>query len=141
MQIKESIVIRANPQQVFGLYQDAAGWAGWDPEVTGASLPDGLNQGATGWLKPRTGPKASIQIVEVSEGRSFSVQSRLPLCRMLFGHSLAPNDQGTVATHWVEFSGPLSFVFRRLIGKSIQASLPNTMRGLKQASEARAGLA
>ncbi|MNW05396.1 hypothetical protein D3C71_2016340 [compost metagenome] len=58
---------------------------------------------------------------------------------MLFGHSLASSGESgsTVATHWVEFKGPLSFVFRRLIGRSIQASLPNTMRGLKRASESQ----
>lgn len=137
MQIKESIEIRTKPEQVFLLYQDAACWADWDPEVAGVSLPDGLTEGAKGWLKPKTGPKTNIQIVEVTEGKSFSVQSRLPLCRMLFGHSLAESSGYTVATHWVEFSGPLSFLFRHLIGKSIRASLPNSMRALKQASEAQ----
>ncbi|MCP3753072.1 SRPBCC family protein [Pseudomonas sp. SBB6] len=137
MQIEESIEIRSKPEQVFRLYQDAACWADWDPEVASASLPDGLMLGAKGWLKPRTGPKANIQIVEVTEGKSFSVQSWLPLCRMLFGHRLAESEGWTVATHWVEFSGPLSFLFRYLVGKSIQASLPNTMRALKQFSEAQ----
>lgn len=137
MQITESIEIRSKPEQVFRLYQDAACWADWDPEVASASLPDGLMLGSRGWLKPRSGPRANIQIIEVTEDKSFSVQSRLPLCRMLFGHRLEENDGSTVATHWVEFSGPLSFLFRYLIGKSVQASLPNTMRGLKQSSEAQ----
>ncbi|WP_339492583.1 SRPBCC family protein [Pseudomonas sp. EA_15y_Pfl2_R67] len=135
MQIKESIEIKTEPGRVFRLYQDAAHWVDWDPEVTAASLPDGLKLGAKGWLKPRGGPKANIQIVEVTQGKSFSVQSRLPLCHMLFGHSLSASGEWTVATHWVEFSGPLSFLFRYLVGRSIQASLPNTMRGLKRASE------
>jgi hypothetical protein len=135
MTIKASIEISAEPERVFRLYQDAAHWVDWDTEVTAASLPEGLKQGAKGWLKPKGGPKASIQVVEVTPGKSFSVQSRLPLCRMLFGHSLSATGGWTVATHWVEFSGPLSFLFRYLIGKSIQASLPNTMLGLKRASE------
>ena len=137
MKIKESIEIRSKPEQVFQLYQKAECWADWDPEVASASLPDGLILGAKGWLKPRTGPKANIQIVEVTEGKSFSVQTRLPLCRMLFGHRLVENDACTVATHWIEFSGPLSFLFRHLVGRPIQASLPNTMRALKQYSEAQ----
>ena len=137
MPITASVEIKTEPEHIFRLYQDAARWIDWDPEVTAASLPAGLKLGAKGWLKPRSGPKAKIEIVEVTPGQSFSVQSRLPLCRMLFGHSLASSGESgsTVATHWVEFKGPLSFVFRRLIGRSIQASLPNTMRGLKRASE------
>ena len=139
MPIKASIEIKQTPEQVFRLYQDAARWVDWDPEVTAARLPGGLKLGARGWLKPKRGPKANIEIVEVTPGRSFSVQSRLPLCRMLFGHSLASSSESgsTVATHWVEFKGPLSFLFRPLIGRSIQASLPNTMRGLKRASESQ----
>ena len=139
MPIKASIEIKQTPEQVFRLYQDAARWIDWDPEVTAARLPGGLKLGARGWLKPKRGPKANIEIVEVTPGRSFSVQSRLPLCRMLFGHSLASSSESgsTVATHWVEFKGPLSFLFRPLIGRSIQASLPNTMRGLKRASESQ----
>jgi len=138
MEIKESIEIRSTPAQVFRLYRDAARWTDWDPEVRCASLPGGLELGAKGWLKPRVGPKANIQIVEMTEGMSFSAQSRLPLCRMEFGHLLTEKEGGTVATHWVEFSGPLSFLFRYLVGRSIQASLPNTMQGLKKFSEAQA---
>ncbi|MEC4168558.1 SRPBCC family protein [Pseudomonas sp. MS-1(2024)] len=138
MEIKESIEIRSTPAQVFRLYKDAAGWADWDPEVSNASLPGGLELGAKGWLKPKVGPKGNIQIVEMTEGKSFSVQSRLPLCRMEFGHLLTEVEGGTVATHWVEFCGPLSFLFRYLVGRSIQASMPNTMQGLKKSCEAQA---
>lgn len=140
MPIQASIEIRATPEQVFQLYQKAEAWPEWDPEVRSASLPGGLQVGATGWLQPKSGPKSKIEIVEVTPGRSFTVQSRLPLCRMVFGHKLEPRDGITVATHWVEFSGPLSPVFQRLIGSSIGATLPNTMQGLKRFSEAGVGI-
>lgn len=141
MQIKASIEIEAKPVQVFELYRVVADWASWDPEVVEASLPNGLTLGAEGWLKPNAGPRAAIQIIEVTEGLSFTVVSRLPLCRMLFGHRLAEIDGRTIATHWVEFSGPLSFLFRRVVGNAIQASLPRTMQGLKCACESRASTA
>ncbi|UQS88699.1 SRPBCC family protein [Pseudomonas chlororaphis subsp. piscium] len=139
LQIRESIKIEAAPAQIFALYQDVAGWASWDPEVVRASLPDGLALNARGWLKPTTGPKAKIRVVEVTKGKSFSIASRLPLCNMLFGHDLVEVEGATLATHWVTFSGPLSFLFRRLVGSQIQASLPRTMRGLKRASEVSIG--
>lgn len=141
MSIQASIEIRAMPEQVFQLYQTAEAWPEWDPEVRSASLPGGLKVGATGWLQPKSGPKSKIEIVEVTPGRSFTVQSRLPLCRMVFGHKLEPRDDTTVATHWVEFSGPLSPVFERLVGRAIGATLPHTMQGLKRFSEAGAGIA
>lgn len=86
-------------------------------------------------MKPRSGPKAHIRIVEVRPRTSFTVESRLPLCRLMFGHELKADGGETQATHWVRFVGPLGFLFRRLVGRQIAAALPDTMRGLKIACE------
>jgi len=137
MRIQASAEIRAKPRQVFELYQDAAGWNRWDPEVAEAALPRGLAPGSTGWLKPIAGPRTRIRVIEVTQDRSFLVESRLPLCRMRFGHEVSERSDGSEVVHWVEFTGPLGFLFRRLIGNSFRESLPRTMHGLKQASEAR----
>lgn len=135
MQISATIGIFATPAKIFQLYENIESWRSWDPEVADVHLPDGLKVGSTGWLKPRAGPKAKIRVSEVTQGRSFTVESALPLCRMTFNHQLKAGPNQTEATHWAEFFGPLSFIFRRLIGKQIKASLPQTMLGLKRACE------
>lgn len=134
MDISHSIRIVAPRDKVFALYADPASWPVWDSETVAVHLPS-LGEGASGWLKPRQGPKAKIKVTEVTQDRSFTVESALPFCRIQFGHELAGEGSGTHVTHWVRFTGPLAPLFRRLIGNGIDRSLPDTLAGLKRASE------
>lgn len=136
MQITESIRIKSTADKIFNLYLDVESWAKWDPEVDFVHLPDGLKVGAKGSLKPRQGPKASIEITEVTIGKSFIVSSKLPFCQMLFAHDLSAENGETLVSHTITFSGPLSFLFEFLIGKSIRNSLPATLYSLKKSIEA-----
>lgn len=126
--------VAASPSAVFSRYRDVRSWPAWDPETLTVDLPE-LRVGAKGWLKPRQGPRARIAIVEVTENRSFTVEGLLPLCRMHFGHELHDTGTGTLVTHSISFSGPLAFLFRRLVGREIERTLPNTLAGLKSATE------
>jgi hypothetical protein len=141
MTITHSIAVAAPRAAVFALYEDVALWPAWDRETAEVFLPDGLRQGSAGWLRPRKGPKARVRVAEVVPGRSFTMESQLPLCRMHFGHDLEEDGAQTTATHSVRFSGPLGFLFRRLVGREIDATLPATLLGLKRAGEGEAGSA
>jgi hypothetical protein len=137
MNITHSVEINAPKEAIFALYRDVEAWPIWDSETTSVHLPEGLNLDAKGWLKPRKGPKAHIRVAEVMEGKSFTIEATLPLCRMRFGHELKGKSVGqTTVTHWVSFDGPLAFLFRRVIGNGIDLTLPETLCGLKRTSEA-----
>jgi hypothetical protein len=135
---KHHITIDSTLETVFAAYADVARWPEWDNEVREVHLPAGLKLGATGHLIPRQGPKAMITVTECTQLRSFTMQAALPLCKMHFGHMLREDQGKTTATHWVEFTGPLAFLFRQLIGKGITATLPTTLQWLKRHCEAKA---
>lgn len=135
MSIIHKIDIDASKEAVFALYEDVKSWSLWDSETEAVHLAEGLRPGAEGWLKPRKGPKARIVVSEVVQGRSFTVLGLLPFCQMHFGHELESKGTRTTVTHWVRFTGPLAFLFRLMIGSGIDATLPNTLIGLKRASE------
>ena len=137
MEIIKTIRIKSSPDNIFNLYQDIKSWLVWDPEVSSVDIPNGLTIGAKGILKPKKGPKTSIEITEVTQGKSFTVSSKLPLCHMLFKHELVKDDEGTIVIHSVTFSGPFQFLFKYLIGKSIQKSLPSTLCSLKSFIEGK----
>jgi hypothetical protein len=54
---------------------------------------------------------------------------------MTFEHELFPAEDSTRVVHKVSFSGPLSFLFYRMVGSQIRKGLPGTLRGPKQAAE------
>ncbi|MDR0787392.1 MAG: SRPBCC family protein [Gemmatimonadota bacterium] len=135
MQFEESIDVQASAQAVFALYADVSAWASWDPDVSSSSIVGAFATGSTGKLKPSNGPEAKITFTEVVANKSFTVESRLPLCVMRFEHKLFPTASGTTVVHRVSFSGFLSPLFSRIIGSQIRKGLPRTMAGLKRAVE------
>ncbi|MFC5610347.1 SRPBCC family protein [Variovorax soli] len=135
MNFEERIDIKAPTEVVFALYSDVDRWASWDPDVKSSSIHGAFATGSIGRLKPTKGPEAKIVFSEVIPLKSFTVQSKLPLCMMQFEHELATTAMGTTALHRVSFSGFLAPIFGRLIGKQIRKGLPKTMAGLKRAAE------
>jgi hypothetical protein len=135
MQFEEQIVIAASPEKVFALYENVAAWSSWDPDVKTSSIEGSFCSGASGSLKPSSGPKAKIKFTEVMPNRSFTVETKLPLCVMSFEHELTLVPSGTSAKHRITFQGLLSPFFGRVIGSQIRKGLPNTMQGLKRAAE------
>lgn len=130
-----SIDIKASSERVYCLYANPTSWPTWDPSVIEVNLPSGLRVGSTGWLRAKEGPRTRISIVEARDAQSFTAQSHLPGCRMLFGHTLQKVAGGVRATHTLSFSGPLAFVFQRLLGTKIANTLPGALQGLKYMSE------
>jgi len=135
MDFKEDILINASPATVFSRYADVSSWNEWDADVKSASITGEFKTGTKGILAPAKGPKATFVLSEVSIDRSFTSKTGLPLCTMLFEHSLVPTDDATRAIHRVSFSGPLRFLWRRIIGTQIERGLPHALRGLKEICE------
>lgn len=110
MDFSNSITINASKETIFAHYADVANWPVWDKEVEAVTL-DGLYVGSAGSLQPRSGPRAMITISELTPNMSFTVTSKLPLCKMQFGHELTSLGETTKATHSVGFSGHLPSCF------------------------------
>ena len=130
-----TIKINASPEKIFGIYSDVSNWKSWDSEVVSSSLDGPFKDGTFGSLKPKSGPKSKILIETVIPNISFCALSKLPLCVMRFGHDLEKAGDYTSVTHSLNFSGPLSFLFKRLIGNQISKTIPHSLIGLKQKAE------
>jgi uncharacterized protein YndB with AHSA1/START domain len=130
-----SVLVQATPAAVFACWADAAGWATWDPDVKAASMDGPFATGTTGRIAPREGPTMAIRLSRVEPGRAFDAEARLPGCTMRFEHRMEPRGPETLVTHRVVFSGPLAFLFRRIIGPQLVRGIPGTMAGLKRAVE------
>jgi len=132
MGIKQSITITAEPADVFAVYKNVSEWPVWDPETESASIDGEFVVGTTGKIKPKGSPETKIHFIEVTDDRSFTVECGLPLCKIQFIHIIEPGLGGTEVTNRVEFSGPLSPVFRKLIGGAIEKGLPDSLQGIKR---------
>ena len=77
-----------------------------------------------------------MRVTECTAGRSFTVESKIPLFCMVFEHVLNPVQAGTEVIHRVSLSGLLSFLLGSMLSKQLHVGLPLTLARLKQQAEA-----
>jgi Polyketide cyclase / dehydrase and lipid transport len=135
MQFESSTQINTPAKTVFALYENVAQWPVWDTDVKAASISGPFVSGARGVIEPNGGPKSDIVFTEVVRNKSFTVDCKLPLCKMRFEHELQESGGSTRATHRVVFEGLLAPLFGRIIGSGMRKSLPNVMATLKATAE------
>ncbi len=129
---------KARPEDVWRLWTDVAGWRRWDDGVASSDLDGAFVVGARGWLKPTAGPTTRFVLTHVETHAAFTNRSTLPLTTLDFLHTVQRDGTDTVIVHRVEMRGPLSFLFRRLIGASIARGLPAVVARLARVAEGTA---
>jgi Polyketide cyclase / dehydrase and lipid transport len=138
MKIESRITIATLPETLFAIYADVSNWNKWDPDTKSSSLEGPFEIGSVGRLAPTRGREVPMSLVSVVPNRSFTVECRIPLFRMVFEHELTPHGSLTDVVHRVSFSGPLTFLFGPLVGGPLRKSLPQTLKSLKQYAESAA---
>lgn len=135
MQVEHRIVVHAPPEVLFRIYEDVAHWHTWDPDTKQATLDGPLRVGAKGKLTPTKGRTVPMVVTGVVAGRSFTVEARIPLFRMVFDHELTPTAAGAEVVHRVTFSGLLAFLLGSMLSRQLNAGLPVTLDRLKRLAE------
>jgi Polyketide cyclase / dehydrase and lipid transport len=136
MHVEHRTTAQASPETIFALYADVAHWHTWDPDTRSATLDGPLQVGAQGTLTPTQGRTVPMRVTAMVPGRAFTVESKIPLFRMVFEHMLVPGPAGTEIVHRVTFSGLLSLVLGPLLIRQLNVGLPVTLGNLKQRAEA-----
>ena len=135
MNVEHSIVVQAPAERIFNIYQDVAAWPTWDPDTKRASLDGPFVVGTRGSLTPTKGNTVPMVLTRVEPNVCFTVESTIPLFRMVFEHELVPHGGGVKVIHRVAFSGLLTFLLGRMLVKQLNLGLPVTLAGLKRLAE------
>lgn len=135
MQVEHTILVDAAPERVFALYADVPNWNRWDPDTKASSISGSFKTGTTGSLTPTKGNTVPMLLTSVVPNQSFTVESKIPLFRMVFEHELQPQDKATLVVHRVTFSGGLAFLLGRVVGSQLNKGLPLTLARLKATVE------
>lgn len=135
MQVEHRIAIAASPSTVFQIYEDVQNWHTWDPDTKQAILEGPFRVGSRGRITPPKGMTVPMLLTQVEPGQCFTVESKIPLFRMLFEHELIPLDGETEVIHRVTFSGFLSIFLGPALCKQLNAGFPVTLQRLKALAE------
>jgi hypothetical protein len=135
MQVQHSILVQAPVERIFRIYEDVSAWHTWDPDTKHAMLNGSFAVGTRGSLTPSKGNTVPMLLTRVEPNACFTVESRIPLFRMVFEHELVPQGHAVQVTHRVTFSGPLTFVLGRMLVRQLNQGLPVTLASLKRLAE------
>ena len=135
MRVEHRISVAAPPETIFQIYADVENWHSWDPDTKSASIDGAFEVGTRGRITPPKGKTLPMLLTEVEPDRLFTVESKIPLFRILFEHELRTLPAGTEITHRVTFSGPLAIILGPMLTKQLNAGLPVTLSKLKALAE------
>lgn len=125
----------ASPEVIWRWYLDHESAPSWDPLI-GQIRPDGpMAVGNGGRNKPRSGPSVPYLYTEVTPARSYTEVSRVPGARMAFTHLLTSSPSGTTVTHGMQCEGPLTPLYRIVLGRSYRKGMPQALAGLLRLAE------
>ncbi len=135
MRVEHSAVVQAPAERIFRIYEDVAAWHTWDPDTKRASIDGPFAVGTHGSLTPTKGNTVPMLLTKVEPGACFTVESKIPLFRMVFEHELIPQGPAVKVVHRVTFSGLLSAFLGRMLVKQLSHGLPVTLANLKRRAE------
>ena len=138
MQVEHSILVQATAERIFRLYENVSAWHTWDPDTKRASLEGPLAVGSRGSLTPTKGNTVPMLVTKVEPDSCFTVESRIPLFRMVFEHELVHQGSAVKVIHRVTFSGLLTSFLGRMLAKQLNHGLPVTLASLKRLAESDA---
>lgn len=128
----------AKPEAIFALWKDINSWADTDKGIEWAKLTGSFSAGTHYVIKPKGGPKTKATILVVEQNKRFIDASHLFGAELKFDHGVARENDKTIVTITMTLSGPLSWVWIKILGKSQQADLEKSTTNLIAKAERNA---
>jgi hypothetical protein len=117
-------------EKVWRVWTDVNRWNEWQDDLELARLDGEFRKGATFLLRPRGGPNVKVELVNVEPNVNFTDLTRFPLARMTAAHDLIPRGNELEVRTTITVTGPLAFLWSRLVARGIVAGLPKQTKAL-----------
>ena len=126
----------AAPAAFFRKWEDMASWPEWNSDVEWVRLDGPFATGSRGVLKPKGGPRVKFVIESLVPDREFVDVSLLAGARLTFRHVVEPlSEGGSHVQVTVTMTGPLRWLWLRILGSGLKTSLQPDLDRLVAAAE------
>ena len=124
------IYSKISPTAIWQAWADVDHWPAWDTELVSCQLEADFVAGSQFILKPKNGPKVKITLLEVTPERTFTDACRFLAPTLYDIHQLEVLANGLRITHTIKVTGPLAWVWGRLVANNIALGLPKQTANL-----------
>ena len=115
-------------EQIWKLFERVDLWSEWDESVEESALEGEFAAGNFFRFKPKGGPRMRIELIRVEAQRRFTDKTRFFLATMTGDHVFEPCAEGLRMTTTMRVTGPLAWLWVKIVAQGIVDSLPNDMR-------------
>ena len=133
-EFSHSVITQKTAEQIWRLYASPETWHTWDHEAEWAKLNGPFATGSTIIFKPKGASTVATTIAHCDLYKRVTNATKLPLAMLVFDHTMEQTEAGLCVTHSIKISGPLSFIWKRVIGYKIATGLPSSMQNLVAAA-------
>lgn len=119
---------------VWRMWADVIHWPTWDKELEYCKIEGGFIKGNSFILKSVGGPKVKITLSEVITNERFTDYCKFFGATMHDDHILEETSDGLRIISTITVTGPLSFIWAKLVAKKVANSVPNQMDALVDAA-------
>lgn len=129
---------KAKPEAIFALWADVDHWADHDKGIEWAKLTDTFAAGGHYTIKPKGGPKVKATILTVEPSKKFIDVSHLMGAKLKFDHTITRQSGDTTVNVVMTLSGPMSWLWAKILGKNQQTDLDKSTANLIAKAEQQA---
>ncbi|MCE9501115.1 MAG: polyketide cyclase [Leptospira sp.] len=118
---------KVSKEQMWKLFANVNNWELWDPGIEYAKMNGKFEQGNHFILRPKGGPEIKIKIIETILNKKFVDLTEFPLAKMYGEHTFEDTKEGLRITTKMTVTGPLGFLWRKIVAEGIVKGLPSDM--------------
>ena len=132
---QEELIIETNSKKedIWVLWTDVNNWNKWNTGIEYSYLNGKLDKDTWGSLKTSGRMNALylfFQIKDCIQNKLFIIKIKLILCTIEIGHELRDEDNKNRIRHYMKIYGPLTFIYKKKIGKLFTQELQKSMKKL-----------
>ncbi len=115
---------------MWAAWADVNSWPQWDEDLELTSLAGPFEAGAQFMLKPKGGPKVSVQITFVKPLFAFTDVTRFPMAMMYDIHEMEETPDGLKLKSSIRVEGLLGWLWKKIVAQGVAEGVPKQMEAL-----------
>jgi hypothetical protein len=126
-------------EDIWRLWVDVNTWDRWDPDIEYGKITEPFAVGSHFIFKPKGMGEVKLTLVEVEPLQKYTDHFRFWGASLFGTHEMEETAEGLKLTTTVKVTGPLTFLWVKLVAQNIADTLPEQMEGLVKCAREDAG--
>lgn len=117
-------------KEIWRIWTDVNNWHQWHDDLDYCKLNGKFEVGSHFMLKPKGIKAVKIDLIDIQEGKEFTDCTKFFGAQMLDTHSMEEKNDGILLTNKLVVTGPLKWLWIKLVAANVAATVPNEMEAL-----------